>query len=175
MTKITIPVDSAKNGGALYTLVDDLSNLNSEVSKTRDNGNLIIDDSPANAEQKLVIDEATILSILAEGGEIEDYLFGIRAPLSSANTIVPVGLPIRTNISGIPRDFQDWFVPQSAEVWKNTVLGEFIYYNNPNPSGLPNLLASEAEIIRQLNTNTFSFLTVAEVQALILDTDWVKL
>ena len=175
MTKITIPVDSAKSGGALYTLVDDLSNLNSEVSKTRDNRNLIIDDGPATSEQKLEIDEQTIIDILGEtGGQIEDYLFGIRAPLSSANVVVPVGVPLRTNKVGDVKTFKDWFLP-SSEIWKNTVLNELIYYNNPNPSGSPNLKASEAELIRQIDVTKYSFLTVAEVQALIVDTDWVKL
>ena len=43
MTKIKIPISAAKNGGALYTLVDDLSNLNSEVLKYPEGDNLIID------------------------------------------------------------------------------------------------------------------------------------
>ena len=178
MTKIIISVIATTGpSGPLYQLVDNLNNQNSEVSigRSEDSLDVIIDDSSASSEQKLVIDEANILAILAENGEIEDYVFGIRAPLSSANTIVPVGIPIRTNISGVPRDFQDWFVPQSAEVWKNTVLGEFIYHNNPNPSGLPYLLASEADIIRQLDPDTFSFMTLAELETEVALPNWTKL
>ena len=175
MTKITIPVDSAKNGGNLYTMVDDLTNLNSEVSRTRNNDNLIINDELASPEQKLEIDETNILAILAEiGGEIENYLFGIKAPLTSANIDVPVGVPLRTNKVGDVKTFKDWFLP-SSEVWKNTGTGELIYYNNPDPSGHANLLASEAELIRQIDINNYSFMTVAEVQIEVALQNWVKL
>ena len=175
MTKITIPVDSAKNGGALYILVDDLSNLNSEVSKTRDNGTLIIDDSSASPDQKLEIDEATILSILAEtGGDIEGYLFGIKQPSSSANLDVPTGVPSRLFILGAVKMFSQWFA-SNADVWLNSVTNEILYFNQPNPSDSIILKASESELIRQIDTLNYSFLTVAEVQALIVNTDWVKL
>jgi hypothetical protein len=174
MTKITIPVDSAKNGGALYILVDDLSNLNSEVSKTRDNGILIIDDVNASPDQRLVIDEATILSILAETGDIEGYLFGIKQPSASATIDVPVGVPARTFILGAVKNFSQWFA-NNADVWLNNVTNEILYFNQPNPSDSIILKASEAELIRQIDTGTYSFLTVAEVEALIVNTDWVKL
>ena len=177
MTKITIPVDSATGpDGPLYSLVDNLNNQNSEISMTRDESgdNLIIDDSAASSGQKLEIDEATILSILAESGDIEGYLFGIKAPLTSANIDVPVGVPLRTNKVGDVKNFKDWFLP-SSEVWKNTGSGKLIYYNNPDPSGHENLLASEAELIRQIDTNNYSFMTVAEVQAEVALVGWVKL
>ena len=176
MTQITIPVDEAKSGGTLYTLVDDLTNLNSEVSNTRDESgdNLIIDDIGASSEQKLEIDEANILAILASGGEIENYLFGIRQPSASATLDVPVGVPSRLFILGAVKDFSQWFA-SNADVWLNDTTDEIIYYNSPNPSDSLILKASEAEIIRQIDTGTYSFLTVAEVQAIIVDTDWVKL
>ncbi len=176
MTLITIPIDEAKQGGSLYPLVDDLTNLNSEVSNTRDESgdNLIIDDTGASSEQKLEIDEANILAILAVGGEIENYLFGIRQPSASATLDVPVGVPSRLFILGAVKMFSQWFA-SNASVWLNNVTDEIIYYNQPNPSDAIILTASESEIIRQIDTGTYSFLTVAEVQAIIVDTDWVKL
>ena len=176
MTLITIPVDEAKSGGSLYTLVDDLTNLNSEVSNTRDESgdNLIIDDSGASSEQKLEIDEANILAILAAGGEIENYLFGIRQPSASASIDVPVGVPSRLFILGAVKNFSQWFA-SNADVWLNEVTDEIIYYNSPNPSDGLILKASECEIIRQIDTGTYSFLTVAEVQTIILDPNWTKL
>ena len=176
MTLITIPVDEAKQGGTLYPLVDDLTNLNSEVSNTRDeNGdNLIIDDSGASSEQKLEIDEANILAILAVDGEIENYLFGIRQPSASASLDVPVGVPSRTFILGEIKTFARWYA-SNADVWLNTVTDEIIYYNSPNPSDGVILTASECEIIRQLDTGTYSFLTVAEVQAEVAGPNWAKL
>ncbi|MCK5603118.1 hypothetical protein KAR91_14640, partial [Candidatus Pacearchaeota archaeon] len=43
MSKITIPILSYQNVASIYKLVDDLSNLNSEVLRTIVGDNLIID------------------------------------------------------------------------------------------------------------------------------------
>ena len=95
MTKITIPIAATTGpGGALYSLVDNLSNQNSEVEKTQEGSNLVIDyTNVVKPENKLNADESVILSILAEGGNIEDYLFGIRQPSASATLDVPEGVP----------------------------------------------------------------------------------
>ena len=174
MSKIIIPAATAEVGGNLFDLVYNGSILNSEVANTLENGNRIIDDANASAGQKLVITESGIIEILAEGGEIENYLFGIRQPSASAALDVPEGVPLRLFILGDVRNFSEWF-SNNADVWLNEVNDEIIYYNNPNPSGGPILKASEAEIIRQIDTVSYSFLTVAEVQAIVLDPNWVKL
>lgn len=175
MTKIIIPVDSAKNGGNLYTLIDDLSNLNSQVSKTRDNGNLIINDNTASDAQKILIDQSILLSILNEGGEVEEYLMGIRIPNTFANTDVPIGLPWRKNVLGTTRKFRDWFL-DGAEVWIEQAGDEFIFYTNP-AAGLASpseyLKGSQMEIIRQLDTANITILTVDEVQA-VVSSGWNK-
>lgn len=176
MTKITIPIAATTGpGGALYSLVDNLTNQNSEIEKTAEGTNLVID-FPNNIkpENKLNADESVILSILAEAGNIENYIFGIRQPSASASLDVPEGVPLREFILGDIRNFAQWFA-NNADVWLNDVLDEIIYYNNPNPSGGPILKASEAEIIRQIDIVNYSFLTVAEVQAIVLDPNWVKL
>ncbi len=174
MSKITVPQETAEVGGNLFDVVYNGSILNSEVANTLENGNRIIDDTNASAGQKLVIEEATILEILTEGGEIENYLFGIRQPSASATVDVPVGVPLRTFILGDVRNFSEWFA-NNADVWLNDTTNEIIYYNNPNPSGGPILKASEAEIIRQIDTVNYSFLTVAEVQAEVAGPNWTKL
>ena len=174
MSIVTIPVIAAQNGGALYTLVDDLTNLNSQVSRIRDNGNLIIDDSGAEPEQKIQIDEAVLLSILDNGGNTEDYLFGIRQPSASANIDVPVGVPSRLFKLGEVKTFARWFA-ENAELWLNTVTDEIIYYNSPNPSDGLILTSSESELIRQIDDQNYSFMTVAEVQAEVAGPNWTKL
>ena len=174
MTKITIPPETAEVNGSLFDLVYNGSILNSEVTNTFENGNRVIDDTNASPEQKLVIEETQILEILTEAGEIEDYLFGIRQPSSSATIDVPEGVPSRLFILGAIKDFSQWFA-SNADVWLNEVTDEIIYYNSPNPSDGIILKASEAEIIRQIDIGTYSFLTVAEVQAIILDPNWTKL
>ncbi len=178
MSVITIPVIAATGpSGTLYELVDNSTNLNSEVSRTRsiDGLNLILDDTNASTEQKITVDETNILAILAAGGDIENYLFGIRQPGNSTiNLDVPVGVPSRQFITQAVKSFSQWFA-NNADVWLNTVLDELLYFNQPNPSDGIILTASESELIRQIDTGTFSFLTVAEVQTLIQDTNWVKL
>ena len=175
MIKIIIPITAYQNVPEIYKLVDDLTNLNSEVQKTAEGTNLIID-FPDNIkpENKLNADESVILSILDNDGQIEDYLFGIRQPSASASIDVPEDVPLRLFILGAVKNFSQWFA-NNADVWLNNVTDEIIYYNNPNPSGGPILKASEAEIIRQIDTVNYSFLTVAEVQTIVLDPNWTKL
>lgn len=177
-TKITIPIVAYDTVPEIYKLVDDLTNLNSKVNRVRslDRQTLIVDDFSAPPEQELVLDEATILTILDNGGDIEDYLFAIKQPISSGSMEVPADVPSRGFIypPGSIRTFTQWF-SGNASVWINTVSNEFMYYNQPNPSDGLILKASEANIIRQIDTVNYSFLTIAEVQALIVDTDWVKL
>lgn len=175
MTKIVIPIEAATGpSGSLFDLVNNVGNLYNEVTKIPDSVNFTMDDVGASPDQKLVINESNILSILATGGDISAYLFGIRAPISSALIDVPVGVPLRTNILGEVKLFKDWFLP-GAEVWQNSSLGEIIYYNNPNPSGSPDLLASEAELIRQIDISAYSFLTISEVETIVAGSGWIKL
>ena len=172
MAKVTIPAASAQNGGNLYILVDDLTNLNSEVTRTRDNDNLILDDANASAAQKIQMDEATILSVLAESGDSEGYLFAVRVPISVSNTAVPVGVPLRTNIVGDVKVFKDWFLPDS-EVWLKDDNSELIFYTDPNPPANVLLKASEAELIRQIDTVNYSFLTTEEASTEVAS-GWTK-
>lgn len=184
MTKITIPIVAAKNGGALYTLVDDLSNLNSEVLKYPEGDNLIIDyPGLIRPENKFKGDESVILAILDNGGTIENYLFAIRQPSASAAIDVPEGVISRTFLRGVVKIFDYWF-GAGASLWLNNVTNEIIYYNQPNPADSKILTGAQSEIIRQLDPNaddetpenrTYFFMTVAEVQAIVEDPNWVKL
>jgi hypothetical protein len=175
MTKIVIPIDSAlEPGGALVQFVANISHVYNEISKVPDAVNLTIDDAQASPEQKLVLDQQLILDILAEGGTIENYLFGIRQPSASASVDVPAGVPLRLFILGAVKNFSQWFA-NNADVWLNDVTDEIIYYNNPTPSANIILTGAEAEIIRQIDPVNYSFLTVAEVQTIISDPNWVKL
>jgi hypothetical protein len=167
--KITIPADSAKNGGALYTLIDDLTNLNSQVDRIRENSDLIIDDIASSV--KIEVDQATLLSILGESGEIEEALFAVKMPTSFANTIVPAGVPYRDNVIGNARQFDEWFITGS-EVWIDATNGFFVFYTNPlGVAGAEStyLKASEIELIRQLDTVNISILTLEEAQTEVND------
>ena len=175
--KVTIPQIAATGpGGALYDLVDNLSNINSEAVKYPEGDNLIIE-FPDNIkdENKFRGDQDIILSILDNSGEIEGYLFGIKQPSASVGIDVPIGVPLRLFKGDGVRNFLQWFA-NNAQTWINNVTDEIMYYTDPNPSGVSILKASEAEIIRQLDpnaddpdqeTHTFSFLTVAEVQEIV--------
>ncbi|MCK5614148.1 hypothetical protein KAR91_70440 [Candidatus Pacearchaeota archaeon] len=185
MAIITIPISAAKNGGALYTLVDDLSNLNSEVLKYPEGDNLIIDYSGVTRpENKFNGDEAVILAILDNGGTIENYLFAIRQPKASASIEVPEGVISRTFLRGVVKIFDYWF-GSGASLWLNNVTNEIMYHNQPNPADSKILTGAQSEIIRQLDPNaddpdpenrTYFFVTIGEAQAIVdADPNWVKL
>jgi hypothetical protein len=174
--KITLAVDSAKNGGNLYTLVDDLTNLNSQVAKSQENDILTIDDTNATLEQKIPMDQATLLSILAEpNGEISEHLMAIRATNVLAGTLVPAGLPIRQFADGSVVTFIQWFLP-GAELWDEDGGNDIIFYTNP-AAGLAAitdfLTGSQMEIIRQLDTINYSILSTEDADV-ITATGWTK-
>ena len=174
--KITIPADSAKNGGALYTLVDDVTNLNSQVSRERINTSLILNDNAASI--KLEMDQSTLLTILAEGGELEENLMAIKVPISFASAEVPAGVPYRENVIGQPRTFDEWFL-YGAEVWIDLTNGFFLFNTNPLGSvgqSSQYLKGSEMEIIRQLDTVNISILNLTEAQTEVNDPakDYIK-
>ena len=166
--KITIPISAALNGGSLYILVDDLTNTNSGISKSTLGDNLVIEDNP-NIPIKM--DQATLLQILAEGGEIQDHLMAIKVPTSMANTTVPVGVPYRENVIGNARSFAEWFL-YGAQVWIDGPGGFFIFYTNPLGSASAQgsyLKASEMSLIRDLDTASIEILSTDEATIQIED------
>lgn len=174
--KIIVDVDSAKNGGNLYTLVDDLTNLNSQVVKTQSNDILTIDDTDVVPDQKIVMDQATLLSILAEpNGEMTEHLMAIRATNVLAGTLVPAGLPIRQFADGTVVTFIQWFLP-GAELWDEDGGNDIIFYTNP-AAGLASpadyLTGSQMEIIRQLDIIDYSILSTVDADV-ITATGWTK-
>ena len=179
MAVITIPKEAAEVGGNLFDLVYNGSVLNSEVADIIAGTNRIIDDTNASPSQKLIIDEAGILEILAEGGKIEDYLFGIKQPSSSVSLDVPEGVPLRLFKGGGVRNFLQWFA-NNAQTWINNVTDEIMYYTDPNPSGVSILKASEAKIIKDIDPINYTFYTIAEVQEIVKpggipDPDWQEI
>ena len=67
--KITLTIESTTGpSGALYPLVDNLTNQNSQVEKAAEGTNLVIDfPFGIKPENTLKADETTILAILEEG------------------------------------------------------------------------------------------------------------
>jgi hypothetical protein len=166
--KITIPVSAAKNGGNLYTLVDDLTNTNSGITKQTVNTDLLITDDPSIPVN---MDQANLLAILAEAGEVEERLMAIKMPTSFANTAVPVGVPYRENVIGNARQFDEWFL-YGAEVWIDSTNGFFVFNTNPLGSVAAQsqyLKGSQMEIIRQLDAVNISILNLEEAQTEVDD------
>ena len=174
--KVTIPIASAKNGGALYTLVDDLANTNSAVQRTNDGSNLILDDTGVPTELQIPLDQTNLLAVLGESGEVENHLMAIKAPISLANQAVPVGVPYRTNAVSEVKDFKDWFL-YGAELWRNQTDGFVLFYTNPLGSQADQtqyLKGSEIELIRQIDTVNIEILTIAEATAEVANPNYVK-
>jgi hypothetical protein len=162
MGRITIPKIAALNGGALYEFVDDLTNVNSAVERTPIAGNLIIDDTKAPADQIVPMDQSTLLSILAQGGEVEEILMAIKQPNSFANVDVPDVLPWTRDALGNARTFARWFL-DGAKVWTSS--GFFVYYTNPAAAlaqPYQYLKGSQMEVIRQLDPVNIQILSLDE-------------
>lgn len=167
--RVTIPIIAAKNGGNLYALIDDLTNTNSAVSNTPQGTNVILDDGKAN--NKIGMDQALLLSILAEGGEIEHELMAIKMPTSLGTTTVPDGVPYRDNVIGGARKFSEWFF-WGAEVWIDNTNNQIVFYSNPLGAIADKsqyLKGSEMELIRQLDTVNISILNLEEARAEVED------
>jgi len=173
--KITIPVSAALNGGSLYTLIDDLTNTNSGITKQTINGgtNLEVTDSdliPVNMTQ------ATLIQILAEGGEVENRIMAIKAPISLSNAPVPAGVPYRTNAVGDVKNFKDWLL-FGSELWINTTDSLVLFYTNPLGSQADEsqfLKGSEIELIRQIDTINNFILSIDEAQVELANPNYVK-
>lgn len=171
MAKITLPIASVQTGGNLRDWFIDLLTINNEIVRQRDNGNVIIKDDNASPVNKIKLTQQEILDILSEGGEVEEYMAGIRMPASFANTNVPASVPNPTNILDNPRTFVQWF-GFGAEVWIEGQ-DEFAFFTNPlagaaGPSQY--MTGSQMEDIRQLDTVNITILTTEEVEAL----GWTK-
>lgn len=171
--KITIPNSSILVGGNLETWYLNTTRVNNTLSITPNNGDMIIND--ANTSFKIILNQAELLAILAEGGEVEEAVFGIRCPNTLANQSVPVSLPYHTNILGDVDLFKNWF-GEGSEVWREDAGDEFIFYNNPigrNAALSDYLKGSQIEIIRQLDGVNITILAVAEVAA-VVSSGWTK-
>lgn len=176
--KILIPIDSAKTGGALHAMADDLSIVNSGVLKEPTSEDmLLIDDTLAPTQQKLDMDQVRLLQILAvPTSDMFEYIMGIRVPSALANDPVPPDIPFRKNALGEVRLFKDWFLPGS-EIWTENNGDEFIFYTNPAgslASVADYLTGRQMEIIRQLDVSNNFILSVTEVQAIVA-TGWTQI
>lgn len=177
--KLKLSVSYAKTGGALHTLANDLSIVNSGVLKEPDENDetiLIIDDDAAPPSQKLKMDQTQLLEILTDpNGEMSEYIMGIRVPNTYATQPVPDGLPIQKNALGEVRLIKDWFLPGSV-IWQEDGGDEFIFYTNP-AGGLASksdyLTGSQIEILRQVDIVNHFILSVEEV-AVIVASGWTQ-
>lgn len=177
--KLFISTTAVKTGGVLHDLGKDLAIAYSRVLKEPLEGNpdiQLIDDTDAPESQKLKIDQAQLLEILADpNGEMTEHIMGIRVPNSFATQPVPDGLPIQKNALGEIRLIKDWFLPGSV-IWQEDGGSEFIFYTNP-AGGLASvadyLTGKQMEIIRQLDVDNHFILSVEEV-AVIVASGWIQ-
>lgn len=174
--KLTIPRDEILEGGALETLVNDLTNTNSEFSNATDGTNQIISDTNvSNPANKLAMDQATLLTILGVGGEMEEHLMALRVDNGFGALPVTDGLPRRKNAIGAIRNYVDWFI-EGSELWLEDVGNGLIFYSNPagGLAGISDFLTgTHMEIIRQLDTINYSIITTTDADA-ITGTGWTK-
>lgn len=170
MSKIEIPIAEVEIGGALFDFYYNKCMIRSDVVKETT-------DTTATAIDNFDLSITDVADILAEGGEVSEYLMAVRAPIALLDTDVPVGLPKRTTLDGtateVPKQFKNWFVP-GAEIWKKDDDTEIIFYTNPFAANENQYLTgSEISIINAISPSvTILTITDAEIETA---TGWEKL
>lgn len=170
MSKVTIPLIAVEIGGTLNSWYYNNCVLRSDVVKTTDDVN-------ATAADSFEFSLADVASILAEGGEVSEYLMAVQSPIALLDTDVPEGLPNRLTLDGtateVAKQFKNWLVP-GAEIWVKDDDTEILFYTNPFAGGVSQYLkGSEISIINSI-AGTVSILTIANAE-LETSTGWTKL
>lgn len=166
MSKITVITDTIKTGGSLKDWNYDNVLVRSDVSSLTQNGNTIINGL-------IDMDIADVGQILAQGGEVEEYLMAIIAPKTLFGDIVPDGLPKRLTFNGETKTFDMWLVP-SAEVWLKDDDTQIIFFTNPFAGNEGSYLTgSEVKLIHDISAQVRA-ITVGAANELTA-TGWEKL
>ena len=166
MSKIEIPIEHVEIGGALFNFYYNKAMIRSEVIKTTS-------DTLATATDNFDLSISEVGSILANGGEVYEYLMAIRAPYAILETNVPAGLPKNVYFDGAAKTFRAWF-SYGAEVWIKDDNTEVIFYTNPF-AGNENLYlkGSEIKIIHDISAQV-NAITIADAEGITL-TGWTKI
>jgi len=170
MSKVTIPIAEVEIGGSLQTWHYDNAIIRTDVTKTIDNGNSIV-------EGNLDLSISDIGNILAVAGEVEEHLMSIYAPIALLDSDVPDPLPNNKTLDGtaatVLKDFKDWFVP-GAEAWKKDTDDFIIFYSNPFAGNEDKYLTgSELSVINGIS-GSVDVHTVEWAQNEVL-TGWTKI
>lgn len=171
MAKLTIPLSVVQAGEAFADWYYNNCILRaSQVALTTDETN-------AYAVNSFKLGWNAINTLLANGGEMEEYLMAIHAGIDLLADTVPDGCPNRMtyNTSGaqVPKTFNNWLVPGS-DFWKKDDNTEILFLTNPFAGNEDKYLkASEIKLIADL-PNTIEILKQADAMALLL-TGWTKI
>lgn len=170
MSKITLPLSAVVIGGALQDFYYNNCVIRSDVNKSNDGNNVI-------AENGFDLSIAEIGAILSNGGEVENHLMAVKAPIALLDIEVPEGLPSRLTLDGtateIAKQFKNWLVP-GVEIWKKEDDTEILFYTNPFAGGVTTYLkGSEIKIIYDID-NSVTVLTIEQAQDEVT-TGWTKL
>lgn len=160
MSKLTFPIEEIVSTGNLCNLYDDLKKTYTGISETVVGTNRVLQDSFSN------LTLSQLLSILNNGGAIEQHLMAIRVPASFMGSAVLAGLPNRTNpITASVKNYEDWF-DSTAEVWKKSDDLEYIFFTNPHGNSVSEYLTGEKiKDIRDSDPTNISVLTITEAGA----------
>ena len=169
MSKIIIPIDAVKIGGALNSFYYDNAILRSDVIT-------LTDETNATADGVFDLSIADVGSILDALGDTEGYLMAVQTPIALLDLDVPDPLPNNKTLNGqaveVFKKFSDWF-NTGAEIWKKDDDTEIIFYTNPFASNESSYLkGSEIAIINDIG-GTVNILTIAQAEAETA-TGWTK-
>lgn len=137
--KITYPISAALPGGALHDFDYELR-MNSELTIQKNGSDIEIIDG-------IVLSISEVATILNNGGEVEDYLMAIKAPIADIVNTVHANMPDRTKpgASGdVDRNYNDWLAPEN--VWTT---GTHFYFLTQTVAGT-NLTGSQIRNLHQI-------------------------
>ncbi len=170
MSRVQIPLTAVEVGGNLNAWYYNNCVLRSDVTKSTDDDN-------ANASDNFNLSLSEVANILAESGEVYEYLMAVKAPIAILDADVPNDLPNNKTMDGtaseVAKQFKNWLVP-NAEIWKKDDDTEILFYTNPFAGNSSSYLTgSEIAIINNISA-AVEILTVASAE-IETATGWTKL
>ena len=171
--KLILTKTSVEVGGALADLAINLTQTNSDIAITSDATHVIYDDTNAGILNKIEINQATLIDVLAASGNVTEHIMYLKVTDTIVNTTVPVDIPKRTFRLGAIKNFGEWF-PSDSEIWTENPGTGVLFSTNAFASNALSeyLTGEEMDIIRLLDDVNYSILNEEEKTALIDGGGW---
>ncbi len=171
--KFIVPTTSIQKTGSLEDFYYDLLVGRDDLNKIQNGSNTEV---TGNLELTL----GQINQILAEGGEVYEYLVAVKADIGILGDDLSDGLPNRAmldeNAASEVRKFKHWF-ENTAEVWKKDTDDQIYFLSNPFGTSVSKYLkGSEIALIYTdfVSTRNADIDTIAQFNAVVGGGGWTQ-